>query len=134
MEFEIIQPEGWAPPKGYCNGMLVRNPGALLFVAGQIAWDADQALVGQDDFVAQFAQALRNVVSVIETAGGRASHLARVTIYVTDKAKYMACVKEVGAAWRELVGGHYPPMALVEVADLLEPGALVEIEATAALP
>jgi len=134
MEFEIIQPEGWAAPKGYCNGMLVRNPGSFLFVAGQVAWDENQALVGADDFAAQFAQALRNVVAVIETAGGRASHLVRVTIYVKDKALYESRMKEVGAAWREIVGRHYPPMSLVEVADLLEVGALVEIEATAALP
>lgn len=134
MEFEIIQPDGWAPPKGYSNGMLVRDPASFLFVAGQIAWDAEQRLVGPGDFAAQFAQALRNVVAVVEAGGGRASHLVRVTVYVTDKALYLACARELGETWRAVVGRHYPPMALVQVADLLEPGALVEIEATAALP
>lgn len=134
MEFEIIQPEGWAPAKGYSNGIRVRDAGSLLFIAGQIAWDAEQRLVGAGDFLVQFSQALRNVVAVVETAGGRASHLVRVTVYVTDKTQYAERLKEVGAAWREIVGRHYPPMALVQVADLVEPGALVEIEATAALP
>lgn len=134
MEFEIVQPEGWAAPKGYSNGMLVRDPGRILYVAGQIAWDAEQRLVGGDDFAAQFAQALRNVVAVVEAAGGRPSHIARMTIYVTDKRRYLAQAKEVGAAWRETIGRHFPPMALVQVADLLEDGAQVEIEATATLP
>ena len=134
MQFEIIHPEGWAPAKGYSNGILVRDAGGYLFVAGQIAWNADQELVGQGDLAAQFAQALRNVVAVVEASGGRASHLVRMTVYVTDKRAYAERTKEIGAAWREIVGRHYPTRALVQVADLLEPGALVEIEATAALP
>ena len=84
-------------------------------------------------FDEQFAQALRNVVAVVRAAGGEPEHLVRVTIYVTDKAQYLAQVREIGAAWREIVGKHFPAMALVQVADLLEEGALVEIEATAAL-
>jgi enamine deaminase RidA (YjgF/YER057c/UK114 family) len=134
MEFEIIQPEGWAPPRGYADGVQVRGAGSLLFVAGQIAWDAEHRLVGRGDFAAQFERALQNVVAVVESAGGKPAHLVRLTIYVTDKHAYLAASPALGAAWRTVVGGHYPAMALVQVADLLEDGALVEIEATAALP
>jgi len=134
MESKTIQPDGWKAPRGYSNGVLVRAPGALLEVAGQIAWDAEQRLVGAGDFAAQFRQALANVVAVVAAAGGEPQHVTRLTIYVTDKHAYLACAKELGAAYRELLGRHYPAMALVEVADLLEEGALVEIEASAALP
>lgn len=105
----------------------------MLFVAGQIAWDENHRLVGAGDFAAQFAQALRNVVAVVQAAGGWPDHIVRMTIYVVDKRQYLAKSAEVGAAWREIVGKHYPAMALVQVADLLEDGALVEIEAVAAL-
>lgn len=131
---QTIQPEGWAAPKGYANGMLAPAGARLLFVAGQIAWDADQQLVGPGDFAAQFRQALENVVAVVRAAGGEPEHLVRVVVYVTDKQAYLGALREVGAAWRESVGRHYPAMALVEVADLLEEGALVEIEGNAALP
>jgi enamine deaminase RidA (YjgF/YER057c/UK114 family) len=134
MEFEIIQPAGWAPPRGYANAVKVRDAGSLLFVAGQIAWDAQGKLVGPGNFAAQFERALRNVVTVIEAAGGRASHLVRLTLYVTDKRDYLAAAPALGEVWKAVVGKHYPAMALVQVAELLEPGALVEIEATAALP
>jgi enamine deaminase RidA (YjgF/YER057c/UK114 family) len=133
MRIEMIHPETWAPAKGYSNGVLVDGAARMLFVAGQIAWDAQQKLVGGGQFDEQFAQALRNVVAVVRAAGGEPEHLVRVTIYVTDKAQYLAQVREIGAAWREIVGKHFPAMALVQVADLLEEGALVEIEATAAL-
>lgn len=134
MSFETIQPEGWAKPRGYANGVLVPAGARLLFVAGQIAWDAEQRLVGAGSFPAQFEQALANVTAVVRAAGGEPEHLARLTIYVTDKRSYEAVLSEVGAAYKRQVGRHYPAMALVEVAALLEPGALVEIEATAALP
>jgi enamine deaminase RidA (YjgF/YER057c/UK114 family) len=130
---ELINPQALGAPKGYSNGVLAPAGGRLLFVAGQIGWDAEQRLVG-DDFAAQFAQALRNVMTVVEAAGGRAEDLARLTMYVTDKQRYVESQKAVGAAYRALLGRHYPAMALVQVADLLEPGALVEIEATAVLP
>lgn len=129
-----VQPEGWAAPRGYANGVLVEGGGPQLFVAGQIAWDPQQNLVGPGDFPAQFRQALANVVAVVEAAGGAPEHLVQVRVFVTDKALYLGGIKAVGAAWRDLVGRHYPAMALVEVADLLEEGALVEIEATAVLP
>jgi enamine deaminase RidA (YjgF/YER057c/UK114 family) len=134
MRFHESQPAGWAAPKGYTNGILVEGAPRLLFVAGQVAWDAEQRLVGAGDFVAQFDQALRNVVAVVAEAGGLPQHIARLTIFVTDKTLYLARAKEVGAAYREVVGRHFPAMSLVQVAGLLEDGALVEIEATAALP
>lgn len=133
MKLDPIHPAGWAPAKGYTNGLLVRGDCDLLFVAGQIAWDAEQRLVGRGDFVAQFSQALANVVAVVRAAGGFPDDLARLTLYVTDKRLYLERLKEVGAAYRAHLGRHYPAMALVQVADLLEDGALIEIEATAAI-
>ncbi|HUR27774.1 MAG TPA: RidA family protein [Planctomycetota bacterium] len=131
---EIIQPAGWKKPRGYANGILAPAGARALFVAGQIAWDAEQRLVGGPDFVAQFRQALSNVVQVVARAGGQSSDLTRVTIYVVDAQAYTAGAKEVGAAWREIVGPWYPAMTLIVVAGLLERGALVEIEATAMIP
>lgn len=126
-----ILPPGWKRPRGYANGMAGR--GELLAIAGQIGWDADERLVS-DDFAGQLRQALGNVVAVVEAAGGRAEHLISITIYVVDKREYVAAIKDVGAAWRDTVGRHYPAMALVEVAGLLEPGAKVEIQGLAVLP
>jgi enamine deaminase RidA (YjgF/YER057c/UK114 family) len=134
MKIESVDPAGWARPKGYSNAIQVRGAQSFLFVSGQIAWDAKQQLVGRGDLPAQFAQALRNVVAVVKTAGGWPEHIVRMTVYVTDKKQYLAHTKEIGAAWREIIGKHYPAMSLVQVADLLEPGALIEIEATAAMP
>lgn len=129
----LINPEALGAPKGYSNGVLVPAGRDLLFVAGQVGWDGAQKIVG-DDFAAQFHQALKNVVTTIEAAGGSPTDLVRMTVYVTDKEQYRAALKQVGAAWRELVGRHFPAMTLVQVAALLEPGAKVELEATAALP
>lgn len=134
MRIESVQPDGWAAPKGYANAVAVEGAAKLLFVAGQIAFDPSGRLVGAGDFVTQFRQALSNVVEVVRAAGGAPEHVVRMTVYVTDKRAYLANIKQVGAAWRECIGRHYPAMALVQVADLLEEGAMVEIEATAALP
>jgi enamine deaminase RidA (YjgF/YER057c/UK114 family) len=134
MRIENVEPKGWWPPRGYANGILVSGAGRLLFVAGQIAWDAEQRLVGEGDFAAQFRQALENVAAVVRAAGGAPEHVVRLTIYVADRRSYQALQREVGAAYREVFGRHFPAMALVEIQALLEPGALVEIEATAALP
>jgi enamine deaminase RidA (YjgF/YER057c/UK114 family) len=133
MKIESIQPDGWKAPRGYANGIAVSGATKLVFVAGQIAWDADQKLVGAGDMAAQFAQVLRNVVAVVSAAGGQAQHIVRMTCYVTDKQKYSDATREIGAAWRDILGKHYPAMALVQVSGLLEPGALIEIEATAAI-
>jgi enamine deaminase RidA (YjgF/YER057c/UK114 family) len=131
MPHRIAHPEGWRRPRGYSNGMAGR--GEFLAIAGQIGWDGDENFVS-DAFAAQFRQALSNVVAVVEAAGGRPEHLISLTIYVVDKQEYIAAIQEVGAAYRELIGKHFPAMALVEVADLLEDRARVEIQALAVLP
>ncbi len=128
---ERIEPAGWAPPSGYANGMIAS--GRVLAIAGQVGWDARQHLVSAD-FLAQAAQALRNVADVLRTAGGDPEHLVRMTWYVLDAAEYRANAKALGAAYREIIGSHYPAMTLIVVAGLLEEGARVEIEATALLP
>jgi enamine deaminase RidA (YjgF/YER057c/UK114 family) len=128
---EIIQPAGWGRPRGYSNGIAAE--GRFLFVAGQIGWDAEQRLVGPD-FVDQLRQALHNIRTVLETAGVGPESLVRLTWYVTDIADYRARVADVGAAYREVLGKIYPVMAVVAVSDLVEPGAKIEIEATAVLP
>ena len=132
-DFEIVQPAGWKTPRGYANGVLAPAGSRTLYIAGQIAWDAEQRLVGGSDFAAQFRQALSNVLAVVDAAGGEPAHLASLTVFVKDKQAYLASSKALGALWRELVGRHYPAMALVEVSDLLEKGALVEIQAVAAI-
>ena len=124
-----VQPDGWVQPRGYSNGMHAR--GELLAVAGQIAWDANAQLVGKGDFVAQFEQALTNVVTVVKAAGGHAEDLISLTVYVTDRVEYAAALKPVGEAYRRVLGKHFPAMALVQVAGLLEPDAKVEIQGLA---
>lgn len=127
----IIQPDGWKRPRGYSNGIAAR--GEQIFVAGQIGWNEREEIVSAD-FAEQTAQALRNVVAVLRTAGAEPEHLVRLTWYVTDKREYAACSKAIGQAYREILGSVYPAMTLVQVADLLEDGAKVEIEATAIVP
>jgi enamine deaminase RidA (YjgF/YER057c/UK114 family) len=133
-ELAVVEPEGWEPPVGYSNGITAPAGARLLFVAGQIAWDADQSIVGADDLVQQFRQALANVLAVVDAAGGRPEHVASLTIFVKEKRDYLRQRSAIGAVYRELMGKHYPAMALVEVSDLLEDGALVEIQGIAALP
>jgi enamine deaminase RidA (YjgF/YER057c/UK114 family) len=126
-----ILPEGWPRPKGYANGMAAE--GELLAIAGQVAWDEREQIVSES-FVAQFRKALENVVAVVIAAGGAPEHLVSITIYVTRREDYADALAEIGAVWREVVGRHYPAMALVVVAGLLETGALVEIQGLAVLP
>lgn len=130
MSRAILQPTGWARPRGYANG--VAATGRQICVAGQIGWDAGQRLVS-DDFAAQARQALANVVAVLACAGARPEHLVRMTWYVTSRDEYNASLAEIGAAYREIIGRNYPAMSVVVVAGLLEPGAKVEIEATAVI-
>lgn len=132
MSFKVINPPSLGRPRGYANGLLTQPGVRLLFVAGQIGWDENQRLVG-DDFVEQFDRALRNVLAVVAEAGGAPGAVARMVVYVTDKREYAARTSEVGERWRALMGRHFPAMALVEVSALLEEGAKVEIEAVAAL-
>lgn len=125
-----VHPEGWKPAKGYANGMVAE--GKLLFVGGQIGWTADQVFEAKD-FIGQMSQALRNILDVVEIAGGAASDITRLTWYVTDKAEYMAHQAEVGKAYRDVMGYHFPAMTMVVVSALVEDEAKVEIEATAVL-
>jgi enamine deaminase RidA (YjgF/YER057c/UK114 family) len=127
---KIIHPKGWKPARGYANGMLA--PDGTLYVGGQIGWTADQVFEARD-FVGQMEQALANVVAVVEAAGGRATDVARLTWFITDKAEYMARQREVGDAYRRVFGRHFPAMSVVVVAGLIEDAAQVEIEATAVI-
>lgn len=131
MSATIVNPPSLAPPRGYSNG-LVYPSGRILFVAGQIGWRADGSF--ETGMAAQFDRALTNVMEVVRAAGGSAAHIGRLTIYVTDRHAYSAATKAIGAIYRTHMGKHYPAMALVQVAALLEDRALVEIEATAVLP
>ncbi len=129
----LINPEVLGAPKGYSNGVLTPAGTKLLFIAGQVGWDADQQMVS-DSFIDQFAQALRNVLTIVEAAGGRAEHVCRLTLFVTDRSAYLADLERLGEVYRSLMGRHFPAMTLVEIRSLLEPGAKIEIEATAAIP
>ncbi|MFN7131623.1 MAG: RidA family protein [Myxococcales bacterium] len=132
---QTIQPPGWAKPKGYANGMLM-PAGRVLFVGGQIGWDPTSAepRFPSDDLGEQFLQALDNVLAVLKEAGGEPAHVARMTVYVTDKHQYLAATRRIGEGWKARMGRHYPAMALLEVKSLLEDRAKVEIEATCVLP
>ena len=130
---ERIDPEDLAPPRGYSHGRLAPAGSRVLFVAGQIGWDREARIVSED-LADQFRQALANVLAVVRDAGGEPEHVGRLTIYVADREEYRRTTSRIGRFYRELMGTHYPAMALVEVAALLEPGARIEIEATAAIP
>jgi len=129
---EILHPEGWAKPVGYADGIAAR--GQLVFVAGQVGWNPATGRFETDDFAAQTAQALRNVAAVLAEAGAGPEHVVRMTWYVTDKAAYVEARREIGRAWKEILGRHYPAMAAVFVSALLEDRARIEIEATAVIP
>ena len=131
MTHRIIHPEGWAPAKGYANGVLCAD--GTLYVGGQIGWTAGQRFETHD-FIGQMRQALRNILAVLEAAGGGPEHLTRLTWYVVDKREYLARQAEVGAVYREVLGRNFPAMTMVVVAGLVEDEALLEIEATARLP
>jgi enamine deaminase RidA (YjgF/YER057c/UK114 family) len=132
MAFKLVNPASLGTPKGFSNGVLADASGRLLFIAGQIGWDAEQSIVSEN-FVGQFDRALANVVAVVTEAGGTADQIARLVIYVTDKTEYTLNLKEVGESYRARMGRHFPAMVLVEVKSLLEDAAKVEIEAVAVL-
>jgi enamine deaminase RidA (YjgF/YER057c/UK114 family) len=127
----ILQPPGWAPPRGYSNGILAG--GRQIFVAGQVGWDA-QGRFASTSLAAQVRQALQNVCAVLEAGGARAEHVVRLTWFITSRTEYYAELKEIGAAYRAVIGRHYPAMSVVQVVALMEAQAKVEIEATALLP
>ena len=126
-----LQPPDWAEPRGYANGVMAR--GALIFVGGQIGWNAAQQFES-DDFIAQTRQALLNIVAVLKAAGAEPEHMVRMTWYVTDRVEYLARLKELGTAYREVMGRNFPAMTCVEVSGLVEERARIEIEVTAVLP
>lgn len=129
---EFLHPPGWPRAKGYSNG--IKAKGTMVFVAGEIGWNPATEKVEIADFPGQFRQALENTVAILAEAGAKPEHICRMTWFITDKAAYLARAKEVGQAYRDVIGRHYPVMAVIEVKGLMEPGALVEIETTAVIP
>jgi enamine deaminase RidA (YjgF/YER057c/UK114 family) len=128
---QILQPEGWAKPKGYSNGMSAE--GKLIFVGGQIGWDG-QCRWTCDDLPGQIRQTLANIVAILAEAGAGPEHVTSMTWYLLDKRDYLARLKEIGTAYRDIMGRNFPPMAVVQVSGLIEDRALVEIQAMAVLP
>ncbi|MBS0302865.1 RidA family protein [Ottowia sp.] len=131
MTFKHLQPPGWAPAKGYANGIAAR--GTQIYIGGQIGWNAQQQFE-TDDFIAQTQQALRNIAAVLKEAGAGPEHMVRMTWYVIDRVEYNARLKELGGVYREVMGKNFPAMSCVQVAALMEARAKVEIEVTAVLP
>lgn len=129
---QVLQPPGWARPRGYANGIATEG-GRLVFIAGQIGWN-EQCVFAEKGFGGQFRQTLKNILAVLAEAGGRPEHLVRLTWYVVDKQEYLAAGTEVGAAYKELMGRNFPTMAVVQVGALVEDEARLEIEAMAVVP
>jgi len=127
----VLQPQSWAPPVGYANGIAAR--GTVVFVAGQVGWDAAQAFQSED-LAPQFEQALKNVLAVLAEAGGRPEHIGRLTAYCCDKPAYLAARPQLGRIWQSLMGRHYPAMSMIFVSDLLDAPGKIELEATAVIP
>ena len=125
---KFLEPKGWKPTRGYANGVMAE--GKVIFVAGQIGWDERQEFLS-DNLPDQVRQTLKNIAAILKEGGAQPKHIARMTWYVKDKREYLAASKEIGKAYREVMGEHYPAMSLVQVADLVEDRAKVEIEATA---
>ena len=129
---EVLLPEGWAPPVGYSNGIAAK-PGRIVFIAGQVGWDAQQRF-HSEDIVPQFEQALKNVLAVLAAAHGRPEHICRITAFCCDKPAYLGARAQLGAIWKRHMGRHYPAMSMIFVADLLDHPAKIELEATAVVP
>jgi enamine deaminase RidA (YjgF/YER057c/UK114 family) len=127
-----LQPKGWPRPSGYSNGVLAQ--GRQVFIAGQVGWNPRSGRFESERLVDQVAQALKNVLAVLAEAGGRPEHIARMTWYLTSRTEYLAQLEAIGAAYREIMGKHFPAMTAVEVSALIEARAHVEIEATAVIP
>ncbi|HLS87162.1 MAG TPA: RidA family protein [Burkholderiales bacterium] len=127
----VLHPAGWKAPIGYANGIEAR--GRLVFIAGQVGWDAGQRF-RSEDLAPQFAQALENVLAVLAEAGGKPQHICRITAYCCDKPAYLAARRELGTIWRTRMGRHYPAMTMIFVSDLLDAPGKIELEATAVIP
>jgi enamine deaminase RidA (YjgF/YER057c/UK114 family) len=133
MEMNFVNPTSLAQPKGYTHGIKTLGASALLFLGGQVAWDKDGHLVGENDIVTQFDKALENLLAVVRESGGKAENIVKLNIYVTDKTAYLSGMREAGQAYRKHMGKHFPAMTLVEVKSLYENGAMVEVEGLAVL-
>jgi len=129
---EILHPDGWAPPQGYSNGILVAS-GKTVFIAGQVGWNEAQEFESED-LAVQFDQALQNILAILAEAGGAAHHICRMTAFCIDKPAYLKARPELGKIWRKHMGTHYPVMSMIFVADLLDTPGKIELEATAMLP
>lgn len=129
---EVLLPQGWAPPIGYANGIAVA-PGRIVFIAGQVGWDANQKF-HSTEVAPQFDQALQNVLAVLAEAGGRPEHICRITAFCCDKPAYLAARAQLGAIWKRMMGRHYPCMSMIFVSDLLDSPGKIELEATAVVP
>lgn len=130
---DTLQPADWRPPTGYANGLAVETPGRLVFLAGQVGWDAEQKFASEE-LAPQFDQALDNIVALVREAGGRPEHICRITGYCSDKAAYLAARPALGAIWRRHMGRHYPAMSMIFVSALLDEPGTIELEATAFIP
>ncbi len=128
----VLHPQGWTPPIGYANGIVV-PAGRIVFIAGQVGWNAQQQF-RSEDLVPQFEQALENVLAVLAQAGGKPNHICRMTAYCIDRPAYLAGRSQLGRIWKRLMGAHYPAMSMIFVADLLDHPAKIELEATAVIP
>jgi enamine deaminase RidA (YjgF/YER057c/UK114 family) len=131
MSLQVLHPPGWLPPIGYANGISVAA-GRIVFIAGQVGWDANQKFQSEE-LVPQFEQALKNILAVLAQAGGKPSHICRLTAYCIDKPAYLAGRRELGRIWKSLIGSHFPAMSMIFVADLLDAPAKIELEATAVI-
>ncbi len=132
MSAQVLHPAGWLPPIGYVNG-IIAPPGRLVFIAGQVGWDAQQRFASPE-LVPQFQQALENVLAILAEAGGKPHHICRMTGYCCDKPAYLAGRRELGCIWRRLMGMHYPCMTMIFVSDLLDAPGKIELETTAVIP
>ncbi len=128
---EILQPPGWARPRGYSNGIVAC--GRLVFLGGQVGWNANEEFE-TEAFCGQAKQALSNITTLLAEAGGSAEHIVRLTWFIADRQEYLTCLEELGAAYREVIGRHFPVMSVIEVKGFIEVGAKLEIEATAVIP
>jgi enamine deaminase RidA (YjgF/YER057c/UK114 family) len=132
MPIELLQPRNWLPPVGYANGISV-PAGRIVFIAGQVGWDANQHFQSED-LVPQFEQALKNILAILAEAGGKPTHICRLTAFCIDKPAYLTGRRDLGRIWKSLMGNHYPVMSMIFVADLLDTPAKIELEATAVIP
>jgi enamine deaminase RidA (YjgF/YER057c/UK114 family) len=130
---DILLPEGWAPAIGYSNGVAVPGDGRIVFIAGQVGWDASQTF-RSTELVPQFEQALKNILAILAEAGGAPHHICRITAFCIDKPAYLEARRDLGRVWRGLMGDHYPAMSMIFVSDLLDSPGMIELEATAVVP